>query len=202
VRIVSLNAATIEFLLDKGLSGQDLLEVARRQEMRNDPTAAERKRRQRARQANGHAVTVTRDIGSPYEDTSTLSTDLPDEASASSPPRQPITAAKDHWNENAAQVGWSVVSMLSAGRQKSLGNRLREHGLDGWKAAIARARASPYLAGPDPPTWFTFNWLIKAENFLKLIEGNYDRRHADNSDPTATALARLHAFPGAVGAVG
>jgi hypothetical protein len=46
---VSLNAATIEFLLAKGLTGADLLEVARRSEARRDPTAGERMARYRAR---------------------------------------------------------------------------------------------------------------------------------------------------------
>jgi hypothetical protein len=76
---VSLNAATIEFLLAKGLSGEDLLEVARRSEARKDPTAAERMARHRARNATRN---VTRNAP-PYEDTSTPSVDVT-EASASS----------------------------------------------------------------------------------------------------------------------
>lgn len=47
---MSLNAATIEYLLSKGLTGEDLLEVARRSEVRRDPTAAERQARFRAKQ--------------------------------------------------------------------------------------------------------------------------------------------------------
>jgi hypothetical protein len=54
---MSLNAATIEFLLAKGLTGEDLLEVARRQEVRRDPTAPERMARYRQRQAERRNVT-------------------------------------------------------------------------------------------------------------------------------------------------
>lgn len=114
-----------------------------------------------------------------------------DEASASSPARQPISEAKDFWNEAASAVGWPTVQTLSPTRQRCLGARLRQHGIDGWRAAINRARLSPYLAGADPPSWFTFNWIIKAENFLKLTEGNYDRRNTDTADPTSVALARV-----------
>lgn len=80
---MSLNAATIEFLLAKGLSGEDLLEVARRSEARKDATAAERMARHRARNATRNATrNVTRNAP-PYEDTSTPSVDVT-EASASS----------------------------------------------------------------------------------------------------------------------
>jgi hypothetical protein len=90
-------------------------------------------------------------------------------------PRQPLRDALVFWNENAAAAGWPQARSFSGQREKHLRNRLREHGLDGFKAGVIRARASPYLAGPDPPSWFTFPWIIKAENFLKVIEGNYDR---------------------------
>lgn len=109
------------------------------------------------------------------------------EAIASVSPRFPLREALSFWNENAVVVGWSTAQTLN-NRDKPLRNRLREHGLDGFKAAIARARASPYLAGPDPPHWFTFDWLLKPSNFQKLIEGNYDRRHSDSGDPTTGGL--------------
>ena len=196
---MSLNAAAIAVMVKRGLTADDILAVAEALEVKRDRTGAERQARYRER----HKVTrdVTRNAVSPIEDILTPSgTDLPNEAIASLPVRQPITAALGCWNENAAQAGWPQVRSMSANRQKLLGARLREHGLEGWQAAIAKARASPYLSGADPPSWFTFPWLIKAENFLKLIEGNYDRRHSDNSDPTAVALSRLHEHFGAVGA--
>ena len=61
---MSLNAATIEFLLSKGLSGEDLLEVARRSEMRAAPSsAAVRQKRYRDNKRNERDV--TRDVTSP-----------------------------------------------------------------------------------------------------------------------------------------
>jgi hypothetical protein len=121
------------------------------------------------------------------------------EAIASVSPRQPLSDALSIWNVNAAAAGWPLAKGLTAERPKHLRNRLRENGLEGFRAAIIRARASPYLGGADPPSWFTFDWLIKAANFQKVIEGNYDRRHtADNTDPTTTALQRILG-PGANG---
>jgi hypothetical protein len=180
---MSFNAAALQMMLDKGLSLSDVVEIATANEQRSDPTAAERKRRQRAKEKAERDMShrdVTRDTVSLKEDQNPSGTVLPDEADASSPVRQPLGEARDHWNEVAAATGWPQVRALSPNRQKLLSARLREHGLDGWKAAVARARASPYLAGPDPPSWFTFPWIIKSENFLKVTEGNYDRNRSSN----------------------
>ncbi len=182
--------ATMRAMIELGLSDEQKLILLAAIEADAGPsrsTSAERQRRYRERKRG-----VTRDVTalhnggdatvSPIEELHTPSgTDLPDEASASSPVRQPVSEARNFWNEVAAEVGWSQALELSPARTRLLGARLRQHGLDGWKAAIRRARASPYLGGADPPSWFTFPWLIKAENFLKTIEGNYDRNRSQNS---------------------
>jgi len=90
-------------------------------------------------------------------------------------PKMPLKAAVDCWNEAAGRAGWKTILTLTGNREEQLRNRLREVGLDGWKAAIGQALSSDYLAGSDPPTWFTFDFIIKATNFSKLREGNYDR---------------------------
>jgi hypothetical protein len=198
---VSGHLNTFRAMIELGLTDEQKLALIAAMEADakpKDATASVRQQRRRDKvKAERDASRVTsREDGSPYEDTSTPSgTDLIDEASASSPVRQPITAARDIWNENAAQAGWGTITTLSATRTKSLGSRLREHGLEGWRAGIARARASPYLGGADPPSWFKFDWLIKAGNFLKLIEGNYDRNRSDkpvSSWGSARDSVRLH----------
>jgi len=87
---------------------------------------------------------------------------------------QPVSDALAIWNENAAAVGWPTVAKFHPSRQAALRARLREDGIEGWKAAIGRARASPFLASGPPPAWFTFDFIVKAGNFAKVIEGNYD----------------------------
>lgn len=87
---------------------------------------------------------------------------------------QPVSDAVGVWNEHAAKVGWPTVIKFSASRQAALRARLRDDGLEGWKAGIIRAHASPYLSAQPPPAWFTFDWIVKPGNFAKLIEGNYD----------------------------
>ncbi len=189
-------------LAQEGLDPSLLAEVAQElftgeieRKALSDRRRNERDRKAKSREVTGQAR--TRRDTPPNEENNLTPPVLPNEASASLPIRQPVSAALECWNENARSVGWPVASTMSATRQRSLGARLREHGLDGWKNALAKARASPFLAGADPPSWFTFNWLIKSENFLKLQEGNYDqanrgsggRLYGPRPDPTL-ALVR------------
>jgi len=108
-------------------------------------------------------------------------------------PKMPLKAAADCWNEAAGRAGWKTILTLTGNREEQLRNRLREVGLDGWKAAIGQALSSDYLAGSDPPNWFTFDFIIKATNFSKLREGNYDRSRttaAEAPSPTRLAVER------------
>lgn len=196
---MNLSAAALRLMAEKGLTLSDVAEIVAANE-RRDPTNAERQARHRARRSatQNNGVTVTGVTPSPNDNILTPTPDSFDEADASSPTRQPIAEAISIWNENAADVGWPTIRTMSASRQKLLAARLRQHGLDGWRAAIAKAKASPYLSGADPPAWFTFPWLIKSENFLKLIEGNYDHRNRQDR-PASGWQAAYHANMGAGG---
>lgn len=127
----------------------------------------------------------------PEAETETEIEDKEDKPPCPSPQREPTGEAVRLWNEAANAIGWPSVTRLSDGRRSSLRARLRGEKLEGWIAALARARASPLL-GRDPPTWFTFDWLIKAANFTKLMDGNYDRArsHSAGNGSSAWGAAR------------
>jgi len=206
---VSLSQAILDALVATGASRDQLAAVMRAdiaereaEEAAKLETRRAKDRERQRRHRLSRDVTVTecdeRD-GFPNESILTPPEDAQiDEASASSPVRQPITEAKHVWNEAARIAGWPLIQTMSPTRERSLSARLRQHGIDGWRAAITRARASPYLAGADPPSWFTFNWIIKAENFLKLAEGNYDRNRSSDPKPSAWQTA-YHANMGVGG---
>lgn len=59
---MGLNAAAIAILVDRGLSAADILAVAQALEIRNDPTATERKRRQREKEAAEDQEASLRDM--------------------------------------------------------------------------------------------------------------------------------------------
>lgn len=76
----------------------------------------------------------------------------------------------------AEQVGLTKVVKLSDKRKAHLKARLREHGVEAWRAAMRAVPRSEFLSGraqtgrrwkPD------FDWFVNPNNFLKLLEGKY-----------------------------
>jgi uncharacterized protein YdaU (DUF1376 family) len=94
-------------------------------------------------------------------------------------PAGDVAEAVRIYNDAAAQVGWPSVQKLTPTRSRSLKARMVDAGgVDGWRFAVERATRSDFLCGRTPKPWagFGFDWLTKAANFTKLMEGNYDNR--------------------------
>jgi len=80
----------------------------------------------------------------------------------------------------AADCGWPKPRGLEADRRKKLKARLAEHGLDGWRKAIAIARESEFLRTKFP---LKFDWVLEPKNFRKVLEGNYGQAEAATARP-------------------
>ena len=94
-------------------------------------------------------------------------------------PANEISDAVSRYNLAAERAGWPQVQKLTPSRSKQLRARLKDSGgMAGWEDALRRAFASDFCRGrtPNPWTGFGFDWLTKAANFTKLMEGNYDNR--------------------------
>ena len=53
--------------------------------------------------------------------------------------------------------------------------RIKEYGEDSIINAIKNINNSSFLKGQNKNNWvITFDWLIKTNNFIKVLEGNYD----------------------------
>lgn len=53
--------------------------------------------------------------------------------------------------------------------------RIREYGEDALREVVRKAAASDFLNGNNNRGWTaTFDWLILPNNFIKVLEGNYD----------------------------
>jgi hypothetical protein len=100
------------------------------------------------------------------------------------PPTDEADAANavEIYNQAAGLAGWPLVQRLTAPRRSGVLARLRDcGGLDGWRAALERARASAFLCGSTG--WKAdFDFFCQAKSFTKLMEGSYD-------DHAATASA-------------
>jgi hypothetical protein len=102
-----------------------------------------------------------------------ISNDIPCQADA----RQKVISA---WND----IGLTKIVKLGEGtnREKMLNARLREYGLDAVLDAIEKVRNSTFLRGQNGNGWTaTFDWLVKPNNFCKVLDGNYDERRGEAS---------------------
>lgn len=72
--------------------------------------------------------------------------------------------------------------------------RIREYGIDTFMLALEKATMSDFLNGNNQRGFTaTFDWIIRPNNFTKIIEGNYDgnkiNRRNNESERTVTAAA-------------
>lgn len=181
---MSLNAATIEILIAKGLSASDILDVARASEVKADRTNAERQARHRAKRRN--AVTVTAVTPSPndiYSNPLPEPLDISDEISlpivlideVSGEP--PLTAEEilEAWNDTAGRIGLPKAK-LTPQRRRKLIPLIRQHSVADFTEAIRAVERSPFLRGENGRAWRAdFDFFLQSKSFTKLIEGSYDR---------------------------
>ncbi len=84
------------------------------------------------------------------------------------------------WNEKT-KCKWGKLTTIENNRRKMLRARIAEHGKTALITAIEKAAASDFLAGAP---WFNFDWMIRPNNFDKIISGNYDNKATPNGTTT------------------
>ena len=79
------------------------------------------------------------------------------------------------FNALAIGCGLSQARNLSPQRRTAMRRRLVEcGGSEGWLAILDHIQASPFLQGQNDRGWkLTLDWLLKAQNFTKVAEGQY-----------------------------
>jgi len=193
---VTLNAAALRLMADKGLSASDIAEIAEAMSVVKDRTAAERQQRRRdkvkAEKIDRDASRVTsrrdapllppNDIYSnppttpePLETSSEVS--APSEISNEKGGEPPLTAEEvlEAYNDTAGKVGLSKAKMTPERRRK-LNSRLRVTTIQDWTEAISALSRSPFLRGENDRGWRAdFDFMLQPKSFQRLIEGGYDR---------------------------
>lgn len=105
-----------------------------------------------------------------------------------------VRAITKAWNE----LGLQQITKITADsiRGKMLKARIREHGVDGILTAINNIRESTFLKGDNDKGWeITFEWFVKPNNFIKVLEGNYS---AKQEKPKQYTTAAQYSAPGVI----
>lgn len=82
------------------------------------------------------------------------------------------------WNK-LESFGIISVKRISSGskRYNSLVARIKQYGLSDVLVAVENIKQSPFLQGKNDTGWtVTFDWFVKPNNFVKVLEGNYASR--------------------------
>lgn len=186
---MSLNAATIRLLAEKGLSAMDIAEVAEAMAgEQSRSSAAERQRRYRDRKRNDRDV--TRDVTdernakenppqTPHKENippvisdEMTSPTVENENSNDLRPEHVV----EHWNSMAERTGLPAIRKLTLERRRKLAARIRDHPIDDWICVFDRIERSKFLRGENNRGWAAnFDFLLQPSSFVKILEGTYDR---------------------------
>lgn len=78
------------------------------------------------------------------------------------------------WNELPDTISKISTMKKDTQRFKMLSQRINEYGSDKILEAIDKIKQSPFLLGQNNSGWtITFEWFVRPNNFVKVLEGNY-----------------------------
>lgn len=166
---------------------KDLEKVRRKSEKAaRAGVASGEKRSTKSTPCNGRSTDVQRTLNHTYTDTDTdieKERDLKVSSPPDGGPPLPVKVAFDEFCLIAVECGLSVPAKLTTGRRSALQVRLREHGIDAWRKAIANIRGSPFLRGENERGWRAdLDFVLQAKSFNRLLEGGYSGTHKRSFD--------------------
>jgi hypothetical protein len=125
------------------------------------------------------------DIGEGDTTTSVVDNSAPNGASSSKDDSIDYGALISFFNSTLEQ-GNSVIRPIrdiSGKRRDSVRARVRESGKQSLVAVFKKASISDFLNGKNDRGFIaTFDWLVSPNNFIKVLEGNYDNRVIKNRE--------------------
>lgn len=129
-------------------------------------------------------VSLMEDGGGKMEDGGGVEKGKGASAPARLPAEQPsidLAQVAEAYNTVARECGWAECQKFDRSRQAAAKARLAEAGgIEGWRHAMGKARASPFLRGETGRSAGHENWrpdidfFLKPKTFTKLMEGGYD----------------------------
>ena len=95
--------------------------------------------------------------------------------------RRDIDEILDRWNTLPDPIPKTRKLVSGSKRQGMLNQRLEDYGKDTILDAIEMVRQSDFLCGKTSNWRITFDWFIAPNNFIKVIEGNYNNNGRDET---------------------
>jgi hypothetical protein len=84
------------------------------------------------------------------------------------------------WNENCGAL--PKVSKTNKNRNQKCALRMSEASVEEWTEAIKRIAKSSFCRGENDRNWqATFDWILRPETYLKVIEGKFDDKTTSGS---------------------
>jgi hypothetical protein len=92
--------------------------------------------------------------------------------------REELQSLGEQWNGLAAAFRLPTIEEIKPGskRERHALARLRDMPPNGVQALMGRIRSSPYLRGEINGFRCTFDFLVNADNYQKIMDGNYEDR--------------------------
>lgn len=169
--------------------------------MGSESTSAERMRRLRSRKSDAlppsqcdSAVTspVTKSVTTEIE--SEKEKELEIDSDAPSPPVGETRGCDEVVSQfNSICVSLNKVSGMTEPRRKAVQSALQAVGQEKITELFRKAEASDFLTKRNSTGWKPgFDWLMKPENYTKVLEGNYDNRNGAQTVQTDYTNGGLH----------
>lgn len=197
-----LTDPTLTLLIESGLPGDKLAQIIRAIEadlaavapVKEDPVQRrrrlDRERKRRVRESAENSAGGADESGQDAENADGERTEADNSAKRKGPepqkkntplsplkgtvPPTEVREAADLWNALAERLGLPKAVSVNETRKKAIKARLREHGLPGWKRALAAVERSRFCRGQtDKGFRADLDFVCQQKSFTRLIEGFY-----------------------------
>lgn len=85
----------------------------------------------------------------------------------------------EYYNQVIAGKGMVQIKSLTSKRKQYVNARIRQYGLNAVYQVINNAAASLFLNGKVKDFIADFEWIMRPNNFIKVLEGKYENRQAN-----------------------
>ena len=168
--------------------------------MGSESTSAERMRKLRSKKSDETGVTpasqcdsavtspVTKSVTTEIELEKEIEKESEIDSDAPLPPAGVTRGCDEVVSQfNSICVSLNKVSGMTEPRRKAVQSALNAVGQEKLTELFRKAEASDFLTKRNSTGWKPgFDWLLKPENYTKVLEGNYDNRNGAQTVPAQT----------------